>query len=151
MKTKEILLPIIFILALTFLGYGQPNKDKSNYDNVIYRDDYPGYNDKPSIETDKKTSNQKLLFKNNQLKVSAISLQPGESKSMQPSAWPSVLYIKENADFTDTAGAVLFDTRKLTRPLIFPENFYKEPDTIHQITNLSATKMLRLIRVEMKQ
>ncbi len=51
----------------------------------------------------------------------------------------------------DGEGNIIFDSRKLPEPLPMPFTMYKEPEAPHAVVNLSDTKTIRLIRVEMKQ
>jgi hypothetical protein len=59
----------------------------------------------------------------------------------------------EAGDFIDHNGSgnVIFDTRKLPAPLKFPLTMWNGPEAPHSVKNLSKTKKIRLIRVEIKK
>jgi hypothetical protein len=50
----------------------------------------------------------------------------------------------------DANGKVIFDSRTLPAPLVFPLTMYKEPEAPHSVENLSKTITIHLVRVEMK-
>jgi ketosteroid isomerase-like protein len=79
-------------------------------------------------------------------------LAPEEKEPLHHHKWPSVLYIQEAGDFVDydSNDKVIFDTQNLPEPLSFPLTMTKEPEAPHSVVNLSKTKPIRLIRVEMK-
>ncbi|MCB0448235.1 MAG: hypothetical protein KDD03_12140 [Gelidibacter sp.] len=97
--------------------------------------------------------NHKILLENEKTRVLEVTLLPGETENLHHHRWPSVLYIQEAGDFVDydEEGNVIFDSRTLTEPLKFPLTMYKDSEAPHYVVNLSKTKPIRLIRVEMKQ
>jgi mannose-6-phosphate isomerase-like protein (cupin superfamily) len=97
--------------------------------------------------------NHKILMENDKVRVLEVTLSPGEKEPVHHHQWPSVLYIQSAGDFIDYdgEGKVIFDTRTLKTPLVFPMVMYKEPEAPHAVENLSKTITLKLIRVEMKQ
>lgn len=97
-------------------------------------------------------NHHKILLENDQVRVLEVSLAPNEKEPLHHHKWPSVLYIEEAGDFIDydKEGKVIFDTQKLPEPLTFPLTMQKEPEAPHFVVNLSKTKPIRLIRVEMK-
>ena len=97
--------------------------------------------------------NHKILLENDKVRVLEVTLAPNELEPVHHHRWPSVLYIMEAGDFIDRDGEgnVIMDTRQIPEPLVFPITMYKEPEAPHSVENLSDTKPIRLIRVEMKQ
>jgi hypothetical protein len=97
--------------------------------------------------------NHKILMENEKVRVLEVTLLPGEKEPLHHHQWPSVLYIQTAGDFADYdgEGKVIFDTRTLPTPLVFPMTMYKEPEAPHSVENLSKTITLKLIRVEMKK
>ncbi|UCA56578.1 MULTISPECIES: nuclear transport factor 2 family protein [Aequorivita] len=97
--------------------------------------------------------NHKILLENDKVRVLEVTLAPGEKEALHHHRWPSALYIQEAGDFIDYEGDgnVIFDSRQLPEPLPMPFTMYKEPEAPHSVVNLSKTKPIRLIRVEMKQ
>lgn len=97
--------------------------------------------------------NHKILMENDKVRVLEVTLAPGEKEPVHHHQWPSVLYIQTAGEFIDYdgEGKVIFDTRTLKIPLVFPMVMYKEPEAPHAVENLSKTITLKLIRMEMKQ
>lgn len=97
--------------------------------------------------------NHKVLMENDKVRVLEVTLSPGEVENLHFHQWPSVLYVQEAGDFidSDAEGNIIFDTRTLPKPLKFPLTMWKNPESPHTVTNLSKTKSIRLIRVELKQ
>ena len=97
-------------------------------------------------------NNHKILLENDQVRVLEVYLAPEEKEPLHHHKWPSVLYIQEAGDFVDydSDDKVIFDTQKLSEPLSFPLTMTKKPEAPHSVVNLSKTKPIRLIRVEMK-
>jgi hypothetical protein len=97
--------------------------------------------------------NHKILMENDKVRVLEVTLLPGEKEPVHHHQWPSVLYIQAAGDFIDYDGNgnVIFDSRKLPTPLVFPMVMYKDPEAPHAVENLSKTITLKLIRVEMKK
>ncbi|MDO7171245.1 hypothetical protein [Mariniflexile sp. AS56] len=97
-------------------------------------------------------NNHKILLENDKVRVLEVTLAPNELEPVHHHQWPSVLYIMEAGDFIDrdADGHVIMDSRKIPEPLVFPLTMYKNPEAPHSVENLSNTKTIRLIRVEMK-
>lgn len=97
--------------------------------------------------------NHKILLENDKVRVLEVTLAPGEKEALHHHRWPSALYIQEAGDFIDYDGDgnVIFDSRQLPKPLPMPFTMYKKPEAPHSVVNLSKTKPIRLIRVELKQ
>jgi hypothetical protein len=95
----------------------------------------------------------KVILENYKVRVLEVTLAPKEIEPLHHHKWSSVLYIMEAGDFIDRDidGNVILDTRQLSEPLVFPMTMYKNPELTHSIENLSDTKSIRLIRVEMKK
>ncbi|MFL0354687.1 hypothetical protein [Xanthomarina sp. GH4-25] len=49
-------------------------------------------------------NNHKILLENDQVRVLEVTLAPGEIEALHHHQWPSVLYIQEAGDFTDSDG-----------------------------------------------
>jgi len=96
--------------------------------------------------------NHKVLLENDQVRVLDVTVAPGEVEAVHSHRWPSVLYFMAAGDFIDrdANGKVIFDSRTLKTPLVFPLTMYKEPEAPHSVENLSTTVTLHLVRVEMK-
>jgi len=97
--------------------------------------------------------NHKVILENDKVRVLEITLLPNETENLHHHKWPSVIYIPEGNDFVDYDGEgnILIDSRKLTNPSVYPIVIYNDNDILHQTKNVSKTKSIRLIRVEMKQ
>ena len=97
--------------------------------------------------------NHKILMENKNVRVLEVTLSPKELEPVHHHQWPSVLYIMEAGDFIDRDGEgnIILDTRQLPSPMEFPMTMWKDPEAPHSVENLSPTKSIRLIRVEMKQ
>jgi hypothetical protein len=96
--------------------------------------------------------NHKVLLENDKVRVLDVTVAPGEVEAVHSHRWPSVLYFMAAGDFVDrdASGKVIFDSRTLKTPLVFPLTMYKEPEAPHSVENLSTTVTLHLVRVEMK-
>jgi hypothetical protein len=96
--------------------------------------------------------NHKILLENDKVRVLDVTVAPGEIEAVHSHRWPSVLYFMAAGDFIDrdANGKVIFDSRTLKTPLVFPFAMYKEPEAPHSVENLSPTITLHLVRVEMK-
>jgi len=92
-------------------------------------------------------------LENDKVRVLEVTMAPGEKEALHHHRWPSVLYIQEADDFVDydDDGNVIFDSRQIPEPLPMPYTMYKDPEAPHSVVNLSETKPIRLIRVEMKE
>ncbi len=97
--------------------------------------------------------NHKVLMENDKVRVLEVTVLPGETEPVHHHQWPGVLYITEAGDFIDHdgQGKVIMDTRQLPSPLIFPLVMWKNPEAPHSVENLSKTKTIRLIRIELKK
>jgi hypothetical protein len=98
-------------------------------------------------------AHHKILMENEKVRVLEVTLLPGVKEPLHHHQWPSVLYIQSAGEFIDydEAGKIIFDTRTLPAPLVFPMTMYKEPEAPHAVENLSKTITIKLIRVEMKR
>lgn len=96
--------------------------------------------------------NHKILMENERVRMLEVTLLPNELEPVHHHQWPSVLYIMEAGDFIDRDGEgnIMMDTRQLPEPLAFPMTMWKDPEAPHSVENLSDTKTIRLIRVELK-
>lgn len=96
--------------------------------------------------------NHKVLLENDKVRVLDVTVAPGEVEAVHSHRWPSVLYFMAAGDFIDrdASGKIIFDSRTLPAPLVFPLAMYKEPEAPHSVENLSKTVTLHLVRVEMK-
>lgn len=150
MKTIKLFLAILFFVSMSINTFGQ---EKTGSQDIIYKTGNPA--DWPT-ELDAvlaAPNNHKILLENDKVRVLEVTIKPGEIEPLHHHRWPSVLYIQEAGDFTDSDGQgnIIFDSRKLPVPLTFPLTMYKEPEAPHSAVNLSDTKTIRLISVEMKQ
>jgi len=98
-------------------------------------------------------NNHKILLENDKVRVLEVTIAPNELEPVHHHQWPSVLYIMEAGDFIDRDGEgnVIMDSRQIPESLIFPLTMYKNPEAPHSVENLSDSKVIRLIRVEMKE
>ncbi|PVW16500.1 hypothetical protein [Marixanthomonas spongiae] len=128
-------------------------QEKSDPSKIIYKTGNPADWPDNLDATIAAPNNHKILLENDKVRVMEVILQPNEIEPLHHHRWPSVLYIQEAGNFTDSdeEGNIIFDSRKLPEPLIFPLTMFKEPEAPHSVVNLSNTKTIRLIRVEMKQ
>ncbi len=96
--------------------------------------------------------NHKILMENEKVRVLEVTLLPGEIEEVHQHRWPSVLYIQEAGDFIDydSDGNIIMDTRQIKPALKFPMTIWKDAEAPHSLENLSKTKTIRLIMVEMK-
>jgi hypothetical protein len=97
--------------------------------------------------------NYKILLENYKVRVLEVTIAPKEIEPLHHHKWSSVIYIMEADNFIDRDidGNIILDTRQLSEPLVFPMTMYKNPELTHAIENLSETKTIRMIRVEMKK
>jgi len=144
---KNAVLLAVFLATITTFGQQYEEKQKIDY-NTGNPANWPAEMDAVAAAPD----NHKVLLENDQVRVLEVYLAPEEKEPLHHHKWPSVLYIQEAGDFIDydIDGKVIFDSRKLTEPLSFPLTMYKKPEAPHSPVNLSKTKPIRLIRVEMK-
>ncbi|WP_246054318.1 MULTISPECIES: nuclear transport factor 2 family protein [Antarcticibacterium] len=143
---KTIKKCLLVLLAITATTYGQENQK------IDYKTGDPATWPAELDAVIAAPKNHKILLENDQVRVLEVSLAPGEKEPLHHHKWPSVLYIQEAGDFVDydKDGEVIFDTRELPEPLTFPLTMQKGPEAPHAPVNLSKTKPIRLIRVEMK-
>lgn len=137
---------LLVLLAITANTYGQQNQK------IDYRTGDPATWPAQLDAVIAAPNNHKILLENDMVRVLEVSLAPGEKEPLHHHKWPSVLYIQEAGDFVDydQDGKVIFDTRELPEPLTFPLTMQKGPEAPHAPVNLSKTKPIRLIRVEIK-
>lgn len=149
-KPIKSVLTIVFLVVFSFTSYSQ----KTTIDQSInYKSGNPAEWSPVLDAIIAAPKNHKVLLENDKVRVLEVTLPPGEVENLHHHQWPSVLYIQEAGDFTDSdaQGNVIFDTRTIPEPLKFPITMYKDPEAPHTVTNLSKTETIRLIRVEMKQ
>lgn len=146
LKNKAILL-IAFLVSIATFGQEYEESQKINY-KTGNPANWPAELDAVRAAP----NNHKILLENDQVRVLEVYLAPEEKEPLHHHKWPSVLYIQEAGDFVDydSNNKVIFDTQKLPEPLSFPLTMAKEPEAPHSVVNLSKTKPIRLIRVEMK-
>ncbi|MDC6350087.1 hypothetical protein PP178_00865 [Zeaxanthinibacter sp. PT1] len=149
-STDKILLVALCIITLFSVPLSSQTIDDQK---LLYKTGNPA--DWPA-EQDAVVSapnNHKILLENDKVRVLEVTLAPNELEAVHHHRWPSVLYIMEAGDFIDrdAEGNVIMDSREIPEPLVFPMTMYKEPEAPHSVENLSDTKPIRLIRVEMKE
>lgn len=157
MKSKTKLQMFTAIICLAFftsiVAYGQAPADKKSAQTLLYKTGNPADwpKDQDAVISAKK--NHKLLLENDSVRVLEVTILPGETEAVHHHQWPSVLYFMDAGDFIDRDGRgnIIFDTRKLPEPLKFPLTMWKSPEAPHSVKNLSKTKKIRLIRVEIKK
>lgn len=150
MKTFKKHLLLLALLAITVSVFSQENKTNQN---LLYKTGNPT---EWPLELDAVIAapkNHKILLENDKVRVLEVTMAPGEKEALHHHRWPSVLYIQEADDFVDYDGDgnVIFDSRQIPEPLPMPYTMYKDPEAPHSVVNLSKTKPIRLIRVEMKE
>jgi len=149
-STYRIFIVAISIAAFsTFTVFGQ----SAERQNLLYKTGNPA--DWP-VEQDAVVAapkNHKILMENESVRVLEVTLLPNELEPVHHHQWPSVLYIMEAGDFIDRDGDgnVIMDTRQQPEALSFPLTMWKDPEAPHSVENLSDTKPIRLIRVELKK
>lgn len=151
MKNLKKHLFLILLVVSTGIVFSQ-GKDNISDQSLLYKTGNPA--DWPA-ELDAVIAapkNHKILLENEQVRVLEVSLAPGEKEPLHHHKWASILYIQEAGDFIDydEKDNVIFDTRTLETPLQLPLTMYKGPEAPHAPVNLSETKPIRLIRVEIK-
>ncbi len=150
MKTFKKHLLLLALLAITVSVFSQENKTNQN---LLYKTGNPT---EWPLELDAVIAapkNHKILLENDKVRVLEVTMAPSEKEALHHHRWPSVLYIQEADDFVDYDGDgnVIFDSRQIPEPLPMPYTMYKDPEAPHSVVNLSETKPIRLIRVEMKE
>jgi hypothetical protein len=149
---------VLFILFVSISASFSQENEKFLDKTFVYNSVDPHYWDEPDYwpanldAVIAAPKNHKILLENNQVRVLEVTLAPGETEKVHHHRWPSVLYIQEAGDYIDydEEGNIILDTRQLKTPLIFPTTMWKDPEALHSVENLSKTKPIRLIRVEMK-
>ncbi len=149
---------VLFILFVSISASFSQENEKFLDKTFVYNSVDPHFWDEPEYWPAKLDAviaapkNHKILLENNQVRVLEVTLAPGETEKVHHHRWPSVLYIQEAGDYIDydEEGNIILDTRQLKTPLIFPTTMWKDPEALHSVENLSKTKPIRLIRVEMK-
>lgn len=128
---------------------GQTLEDKS----LLYRTGNPADWPKEQDAVVSAPGNHRILLENDKVRVLEVTVLPKEIEPVHHHRWNSVLYIMEAGHFIDRDGEgnVIMDSRKIPEPLVFPLTMYKKPEAPHSVENLSDTKTIRLIRVEMKE
>ncbi len=79
--------------------------------------------------------NHRVLLENDKVRVLDVTVAPGEVEAVHSHRWPSVLYFMAAGEFIDrdANGKVIFDSRTLKTPLVFPLAMYKEPEAPHSV------------------
>ncbi len=157
MKSKTKLQMFTVVICLTFFttinSYGQTDGNKKSAQSLLYKTGNPADwpKDQDAVISAKK--NHKILLENDSVRVLEVTVLPGETEAVHHHQYPSVLYFMDAGDFIDRDGEgnVILDTRKLSSPLKFPLTMWKSPEAPHSVENLSKTKTIRLIRVEIKK
>mgnify|MGYP001813777351 CR=1 FL=1 len=149
-STFKILLAVLCFTAFTTNSVFGQNTDEQK---LSYKTGNPADWPKDQEAVMSAPNNHKILLENDKVRVLEVTVMPKEIEPVHHHQWPSVLYIMEAGDFIDRDGEgnVIMDTRQIPEPLVFPMTMYKEPEAPHSVENLSDTKTIRLIRVEMKQ
>lgn len=149
-STFKIFIAVACLAAFSNISvFGQTTEEQK----LLYKTGDPADWPKDQDAVISAPGNHKILLENEKVRVLEVTLAPNELEPVHHHQWPSVLYIMEAGDFIDRDGDgnVIMDSRKLPEPLAFPLTMYKEPEAPHSVENLSDTKTIRLIRVEMKQ
>ncbi|HBY69920.1 MAG: hypothetical protein CMC07_09390 [Flavobacteriaceae bacterium] len=138
--------------AITGMISSKFSQEKINAKNIVYKTGNPANWPAELDAVLAAPKNHKIILENEKVRVLEVTLKPSEIEPLHHHRWPSVLYIQEAGDFTDADanGNIIFDSRKLPEPLTFPLTMYKEPEAPHSVVNLSDTKSIKLIRVELK-
>ncbi|MES2645855.1 MAG: hypothetical protein V4717_03180 [Bacteroidota bacterium] len=150
--SQRLIALLVFIFCINSITYSQSN-EKKEAQPIIYKKGNPADWPKDQDAVTAAPKNHKILMENDKVRVLEVTLAPGETEAVHHHQWSSVLYIMEAGDFIDrdAAGTVILDTRKLPSPLVLPLTMYKEAEAPHAVENLSKTKTIRLVRVEMKK
>jgi hypothetical protein len=152
----------LILIALTFSIQRCKQKESENKrDNIReyqeqkiqYKNGYPAGFPKELDAIVSASKNYKVLLENYKVRVLEVTIAPKEIETLHHHKWRSVIYIIEAGDFIDRDidGNVLFDTRQLPEPQVLPMTIYKNPEAAHSVENLSETKTIRMIRMEMKK
>ena len=144
---------LIAVACLTAVSTTSVFAQKTGEQKLLYKTGNPADWPKDQDAVVSAPNNHKILLENDKVRVLEVTLAPNELEPVHHHQWPSVLYIMEAGDFIDrdADGNVIMDSRKIPEPLVFPLTMYKNPEAPHSVENLSDTKTIKLIRVEMKQ
>ena len=144
-----------FIILLCFISTNSFSQTKPIIADtaIVYKTGNPADWPKEKDAVIAASKNHEILLENENVRVLQVTVLPGETEPVHSHRWRSVLYIQSAGDFIDRdgAGTIIFDSRQLKTPLVFPMTMWKEPEAPHSVENLSRTVTLRLIRVEMKK
>lgn len=149
-STSKFLITVIcFTVFSTISVFGQITDEQK----LLYKTGNPADWPKDQDAVVSAPNNHKILLENDKVRVLAVTVLPNEIEPVHHHQWKSVLYIMEAGDFIDrdAEGNVIMDTRMIPEPLVFPLTMYKDPEAPHTVENLSDTKTIQLIRVEMKE
>lgn len=149
-STFKFLISVICFTAFSTISVLGQTTDEQK---LLYKTGNPADWPKDQDAVVSAPNNHKILLENDKVRVLEVTLAPKELEPVHHHQWASVLYIMEAGDFIDRDGEgnVIMDTRQIPEPLVFPMTMYKNPEAPHSVENLSDTKPIRLIRVEMKQ
>ncbi|WP_179344913.1 hypothetical protein [Winogradskyella ursingii] len=149
-STSKFLITVICFAVFSTISVSGQTTDEQK---LLYKTGNPADWPKDQDAVVSAPNNHKILLENDKVRVLEVTVLPNEIEPVHHHQWKSVLYILEAADFIDrdAEGNVIMDTRKLPEPLVFPITMYKDPEAPHTVENLSDTKTIRLIRVEMKE
>ena len=148
--SKLIKLLIFLVCAIACMGAsGQIMEDQTLLYMTGNPDDWPNELDAMIAAP----NNHKIILENDRVRVLEVVVAPKEIEPVHHHKWPSVLYIMDAGEFIDRdrEGNIIMDTRELPEPIEYPLTLWKEPEAPHSVENLSSTKALRLIRVELKK
>ncbi|PRX56229.1 hypothetical protein [Flagellimonas meridianipacifica] len=147
--SKFLITTICYTVFSTISVFGQITDEQK----LLYKTGNPADWPKDQDAVVSAPNNHKILLENDKVRVLEVTVLPNEIEPVHHHQWKSVLYIMDAGDFIDrdAEGNVIMDTRKLPEPLVFPLTMYKDPEAPHTVENLSDTKTIRLIRVEMKE
>lgn len=153
MKKSDLIFTLCTLLCLLPYSAFSKTDPLNSEQKLLYKSGNPADWPKELDAVVAAPRNHKILLENDAVRVLEVSLLPGVVEPLHSHSWKSVLYIQEAGDFIDrdSDGNVIFDTRKLPAPLEFPLTMWKDPEAPPSVENLSKTKMIRLIRVEMKK
>tara|TARA_R110000868_G_scaffold1389_9_gene10732 strand:+ start:6180 stop:6635 length:456 start_codon:yes stop_codon:yes gene_type:complete len=149
-STYKFLIAVICIAIFSTVSvFGQITEKQK----LLYKTGNPAEWPKDQDAVVSAPENHKILLENESVRVLEVTLMPNEVEPVHHHQWPSALYIMEAGDFIDRDGEgnIIMDTRQIPDPLVFPMTMWKGPEAPHSVENLSDTKPIRLIRVEMKE
>lgn len=149
-STYKFIITIVCIATFSIVSvFGQITEKQE----LLYKTGYPSDWPKDQDAVVSAAKNHKILMENERVRVLEVTVTPNEVEAVHHHQWPSVLYIMEAGDFIDRDGEgnVIMDSRQLPEPLVFPMTMWKDPEAPHSVENLSDTKSIRLIRVEIKE